>query len=153
MLEPSFELYASIFGAMKAGCIVVLFSPIWIRWPRLRVEDCRPKLIITNREKASIARGMVGLEVQITGQEFNDLLAIENKSFKFETTARDLAVYHHTSGTTRKCPKPFITPTALWLRLRWPPFCYRHPSRERFMFRSPAWGHVYGMGLLLHYHL
>ena len=144
MLEPSFELYASIFGAMKAGCIAVpLFTLFGTDGLRLRVDDCRPKLIITNREKASIAEGMVGPEVQITGQEFNDLLAIENKSFKFETKARDLAVYQYTSGTTREMPEAvhhthgsLVTLTLATL------YATGIRPGDRFMSpSSPAWGH------------
>ena len=86
---------------------------------------------------------MVGLEVQITGQEFNDLLAIENKSFKFETTARDPAVYQYTSGTTREMPEAvhhthgsLVTLTLATL------YATGIRPGDRFMSpTSPAWGH------------
>src|SRR4029079_132483 len=46
-LEPSRGFYAAVFGAMKAGAIAVplftLFGPDGFR---LRVEDCKPKLLI-----------------------------------------------------------------------------------------------------------
>ena len=46
-LEPSRGFYAAVFGAMKAGAIAVplftLFGPDGVR---LRVEDCKPKLLI-----------------------------------------------------------------------------------------------------------
>src|SRR5579871_1328973 len=48
MLEPSRPFYLSLFGAMLAGAISVplftLFGPDGLR---LRVEDCRPKVLIT----------------------------------------------------------------------------------------------------------
>ncbi|MDQ8033690.1 MAG: AMP-binding protein, partial [Bordetella sp.] len=53
MLEPSREFYVALFGAIKRGAIAVplftLFGPDGIR---LRVEDCRPRLLVTNAEKA-----------------------------------------------------------------------------------------------------
>src|SRR6187551_2580625 len=46
-LEPSRAFYAAVFGAMKAGAIAVplftLFGPDGVK---LRVEDCKPKLLI-----------------------------------------------------------------------------------------------------------
>jgi acetyl-CoA synthetase len=53
MLEPSLPFYTSLFGAMMMGAISVplftLFGPDGLR---LRVDDCKPKLLITNAEKA-----------------------------------------------------------------------------------------------------
>ncbi len=53
MLEPSLPFYAALFGAMKLGAIAVplftLFGPDGVR---LRVEDCKPRLLITNADKA-----------------------------------------------------------------------------------------------------
>src|SRR5512146_1870221 len=46
-LEPSRAFYAAVFGAIKAGAIAVplftLFGPDGVK---LRVEDCKPKLLI-----------------------------------------------------------------------------------------------------------
>jgi len=53
MLEPSRPFYVAIFGAIKLGAIAVplftLFGPDGIR---LRVQDCAPKILVTNAEKA-----------------------------------------------------------------------------------------------------
>ena len=53
--------YVRVFGAMQAGAIAVplftLFGPDGIR---LRVEDCKPTLLVTNAEKAAMARGIDG---------------------------------------------------------------------------------------------
>src|SRR5580698_8730676 len=53
MLEPSRAFYAAVFGAMKAGAIAVplftLFGPDGVR---LRIDDCAPRLLLTNAEKA-----------------------------------------------------------------------------------------------------
>src|SRR5213593_756015 len=66
MLEPSLAFYAALFGAIKRGAIAVplftLFGPDGIR---LRVEDCAPKLLLTNAEKADTARGFPGVDVVV----------------------------------------------------------------------------------------
>ena len=56
MLEPSLPFYLSLFGAMMMGAISVpLFTLFGLDGLRLRVDDCKPKLLITNAEKAEIA--------------------------------------------------------------------------------------------------
>ena len=54
MLEPSRAFYTAMFGVIKRGAIAVplftLFGPDGIR---LRVNDCKPALLITNEEKAA----------------------------------------------------------------------------------------------------
>src|SRR6266436_6370784 len=51
MLEPSRAFYVAVFGTMKAGAIAVplftLFGPDGVK---LRVEDCKPKLLINNAD-------------------------------------------------------------------------------------------------------
>src|SRR5262245_61861333 len=55
MLEPSRAFYTAIFGTMKRGAIAVplftLFGPDGVR---LRVDDCAPRLIVANAEKAAL---------------------------------------------------------------------------------------------------
>src|SRR6202034_1270072 len=66
MLEPSLAFYVTLFGAMKRGAIAVplftLFGPDGVR---LRVEDCKPRLLLTNSEKAETARGIPDLEIVV----------------------------------------------------------------------------------------
>ena len=144
MLEPSFEFYVSIFGAIKAGCIGVplftLFGPDALR---LRVDDCRPKVIVTNEEKAPIAGNIKGLDVMMNGPKFTDILATEQPTFQSETSARDLAVYQYTSGTTREMPEAVrhthgslvtLTLATLYATGVRPGDIFMTPS-------SPAWGH------------
>ena len=58
MLEPSRAFYTAVFGTMKLGAIAVplftLFGPDGVK---LRVDDCSPRLIVTNAEKAPRPRG------------------------------------------------------------------------------------------------
>ncbi len=71
MLEPSLAFYAALFGAIKRGAIAVplftLFGPDGVR---LRVEDCTPRLLLTNAEKADTARAIAGLEVVVADDAF-----------------------------------------------------------------------------------
>src|SRR5579862_8186389 len=54
MLEPSLPFYLSLFGAMLMGAISVpLFTLFGLDGLRLRVDDCQPKLLITNADKAT----------------------------------------------------------------------------------------------------
>src|SRR3954464_14849240 len=59
MLEPSRAFYVAVFGTLKAGAIAVplftLFGPDGVK---LRVDDCAPRLIVTNAEKAPQLAGM-----------------------------------------------------------------------------------------------
>ena len=59
MLEPSRAFYVAMFGAMKAGAVAVplftLFGPDGVK---LRVNDCKPRLIVTNAEKAPLLAGI-----------------------------------------------------------------------------------------------
>src|SRR3546814_2025445 len=53
MLEPSLPFYLSLFVAMMMGAISVpMFTLFGLDGFRLRLDDCKPKLLITNAEKA-----------------------------------------------------------------------------------------------------
>ena len=76
MLEPTPAFYAGLFGAIKAGAIAVplftLFGPDGLR---LRIDDCTPKVLLTNAEKAPIAAGIDDLDVIIADDAFLGSLA------------------------------------------------------------------------------
>ena len=61
MLEPSKAFYVSLFGALKCGAISVpmftLFGPDGLK---LRVNDCKPALLIVNEEKLPVAQEAMG---------------------------------------------------------------------------------------------
>src|SRR3954447_19251150 len=86
-LEPSRAFYAAVFGAMKAGAIAVplftLFGPDGVK---LRVDDCKPKLLIED-------------------DGFLAELAAYPVTFEVNTRADDLAIFQYTSGTTRELPE------------------------------------------------
>src|SRR5690606_13036127 len=106
MLEPSREFYVSLFGAIKMGAITVplftLFGPDGIK---LRIEDCRPRLLITNAEKASHVPRQPDLDVLVTDDQFLSDLQHYPDTFESHSRADDLAIFQYTSGTTRELPE------------------------------------------------
>lgn len=151
MLEPSRAFYVSIFGAMKAGAVAVplftLFGPDGIR---LRVNDCNPKLLITNAEKSPMASSIENVEVVVASNAF--LAALEGYPSQFEPQTRgdDFAIFQYTSGTTRELPaavrhthKSIVT---LMLAALYGTGI--RPGDRFFCPSSPAWGHGLWHGTL-----
>jgi len=131
-LEPSRAFYAAVFGAMKAGAIAVplftLFGPDGVK---LRVEDCKPKLLIE-------------------ADGFLAELAAFPSTFEPDTRADDLAIFQYTSGTTRELPEAVkhshraivtVMVAALYGTGLRPGDRFICPS-------SPAWGHGLWHGTL-----
>jgi len=151
MLEPSRAFYAAVFGAMKRGAIAVplftLFGPDGLR---LRVDDCKPRLLVTNSSKAEIAHGVHGLEVVVVGDDFWRELARFEAYYPVTTTPDDLAIFQYTSGTTRELPAAVkhkhraivvLMIAALYgTGIR--------PGDRFFCPSSPAWGHGLWHGTL-----
>src|SRR5438874_1045988 len=76
MLEPSLPFYISLFGAMMMGAISVpLFTLFGLDGLKLRVDDCSPKLLITNAEKAETARKLSGVRVVVADAALLDEMA------------------------------------------------------------------------------
>src|SRR5690606_33394500 len=99
MLEPTPAFYAALFGAIKAGAIAVplftLFGPDGLR---LRIDDCAPKILLTNAEKAPIADSIDGLDVVIADDIFMASLESYPPEFDWDSEPNDLAVFQYTSG-------------------------------------------------------
>lgn len=131
-LEPSRAFYAAVFGAMKAGAIAVplftLFGPDGVK---LRVEDCKPKLLIE------------------TGDFVAELDAFP-ASFTSSTRADQLAIFQYTSGTTRELPEA-VKHTHRAIVTLMVAALYGTGLRpgDRFICpSSPAWGHGLWHGTL-----
>lgn len=151
MLEPSRAFYAALFGVIKTGAIAVplftLFGPDGVR---LRVEDCKPRILLTHPEKAELTQGIEGLQTLVVDAPFLETLAQYSTSFTPSTTANDLAIFQYTSGTTRELPdairhthKALVTLMVAALYgtgLR--------PGDRYFCPSSPAWGHGLWHGTL-----
>jgi acetyl-CoA synthetase len=151
MLEPSLAFYVALFGAMKRGAIAVplftLFGPDGVR---LRVEDCRPKLLVTSTEKSAAATGIAGLEVVIADAAFLEALTKFSAEYAPETAPDDMAVYQYTSGTTRELPAA-VKHTHRSIVTLMIAALYGtgiRPGDQYFCPSSPAWGHGLWHGTL-----
>ena len=151
MLEPSLPFYLSLFGAVTMGAIgVPLFTLFGLDGLRLRVDDCKPTLLIINAEKAGIARQIEGVRVVVA----DDALLQEIRRFptRFEATSRadDLAVFQYTSGTTRELPEAVQHTHRALVTLMFAALYGTgiRPGDEFFCPSSPAWGHGLWHGTL-----
>src|SRR5690606_404411 len=127
--------------------LFTLFGPDGLR---LRVQDCRPRILITQPDKAAIAHGIPDLKTVVVDEPFLDSLSHYNNAFTPQTAADDLAIFQYTSGTTRELPdairhshKALVTLMVAALYgtgLR--------PGDRYFCPSSPAWGHGLWHGTL-----
>jgi len=151
MLEPSLPFYVSLFGAMMTGAISVpLFTLFGLDGLRLRVDDCKPKLLVTNNEKAAIAHQIEGLKVVVADAGLLAEIARFPSSFKTATRADDLAVFQYTSGTTRELPAAVKHTHRALVTLMFAALYGTgiRPGDEFFCPSSPAWGHGLWHGTL-----
>jgi acetyl-CoA synthetase len=151
MLEPSLAFYVSLFGAMLTGAISVpLFTLFGLDGLRLRVEDCQPRLLITNAEKADMARGLPGVRVVVADAALLAELARYPSAYEPATRADDLAVFQYTSGTTRELPAAVKHPHRALVTLMLAALYGTgiRPGDQFFCPSSPAWGHGLWHGTL-----
>lgn len=151
MLDPSLPFYISLFGAMMMGAISVpLFTLFGLDGLRLRVDDCKPKLLITNAEKAAIANEIEGVRVIVADAALLDEIARFPKIFKTATRANDLACFQYTSGTTRELPAAVKHTHRAIVTLMFAALYGTgiRPGDEFFCPSSPAWGHGLWHGTL-----
>jgi acetyl-CoA synthetase len=151
MLEPSLPFYAALFGTMKAGAVAVplftLFGPDGVR---LRVDDCTPRLLLTNAEKAASTGALDRTETVVADDAFMAGLRDLPDTFGVDTRADAMAMYQYTSGTTRDLPEAIkhthravvvVANAALYgTGVR--------PGDRFFCPSSPAWGHGLWHGTL-----
>lgn len=151
MLDPCLEFYVCLFGAMKRGAIAVPFYPQF--GPEaldFRLNDATPKVLVTTEEVRPLLPQQKSLTVLTVGPSLDDLLDGQPDVYTSSTTAKDVAVFQYSSGTTRKFPEAIkhyhrsvvtLMPAAIFgrgLRLGDRYFC---PS-------TPTWGHGLWHGTL-----
>ncbi|QUT07832.1 AMP-binding protein [Sphingobium phenoxybenzoativorans] len=151
MLEPSLPFYLCLFGAIKRGAISVpLFTLFGLDGLRLRVDDCKPKLLITNAEKFEMASQVEGVRVIVADDALLAELTQYPDSYEVTSKANDLAIFQYTSGTTRLLPAAVKhTHRALVVLM----FAALYgtgirPEDQFFCPSSPAWGHGLWHGTL-----
>ena len=151
MLDPSRPFYISLFGAMLMGAISVpLFTLFGLDGLRLRVDDCQPKLLITNAEKAEIAGQFAGLRVVVADAGLLAEIARFPSVYETATRANDLAVFQYTSGTTRELPAAVKHTHRAIVTLMFAALYGTgiRPGDDFFCPSSPAWGHGLWHGTL-----
>jgi acetyl-CoA synthetase len=151
MLEPSLPFYISLFGAMMMGAISVpLFTLFGLDGLRLRVDDCKPQLLITNQEKREMAGQIDGLRVVVIDAGLLDEIARFPSSFQKATRADDMAAFQYTSGTTRELPAAVKHTHRTLVTLMFAALYGTgiRPGDEFFCPSSPAWGHGLWHGTL-----
>ena len=151
MLDPSLPFYICLFGAMLMGAISVpLFTLFGLDGLHLRVDDCKPKLLITNAEKADIAGQVAGLRVVVANAELLAEIAGFPSAYAPSTQANDLAVFQYTSGTTRELPAAVKHTHRAIVTLMFAALYGTgiRPGDEFFCPSSPAWGHGLWHGTL-----
>ncbi len=151
MLEPSLPFYVCLFGAMQTGAISVpLFTLFGNDALRLRVDDCKPKILITNAEKAELARSVEGLRVVVADAGLLDEIAKYPATYQPKSAANDLAVFQYTSGTTRELPEAVKHTHRALVTLMFAALYGTgiRPGDEFFCPSSPAWGHGLWHGTL-----
>ena len=151
MLEPSRAFYVAVFGAVRMGAIAVplftLFGPDGVR---LRVQDCSPKLLVTNAEKAAVANMVAGTRVVVADDDFMRSLMRLPAVFEPATRSDDYAIYQYTSGTTREMPEAVkhTHRSIVTLMLAALYGTGLRPGDRFFCPSSPAWGHGLWHGTL-----
>jgi acetyl-CoA synthetase len=144
MLEPSLAFYAAVFGTLKRGAVVVpLFTLFGPEGLALRVNDCRPRLLLVPEGQAGLQQRFANIPVVPVDRRFMDRLGDQKGEYTPSTRADDLAVLQYTSGTTRELPAAVrhthrsvvtLMVAALYgIGLR--------PGDRYFCPSSPAWGH------------
>jgi acetyl-CoA synthetase len=151
MLEPSLPFYVCLFGAMQTGAISVplftLFGPDALR---LRIDDCRPVILITNTEKADLAGQIEGPRIVVADDGLLDDIAHYPATYVPQSAADDLAVFQYTSGTTRELPEAVKHTHRALVTLMFAALYGTgvRPGDEFFCPSSPAWGHGLWHGTL-----
>lgn len=151
MLEPSLPFYTSLFGAMMMGAISVpLFTLFGLDGLRLRVDDCKPSLLVTNDEKAGIAHQVENLRVVVANDSMLAEISSYPTTFEAKTKASDMAVFQYTSGTTRELPAAVKHTHKSLVTLMFAALYGTgiRPGDEYFCPSSPAWGHGLWHGTL-----
>jgi acetyl-CoA synthetase len=149
MLDPSRAFYVCLFGAIKCGAIAVplftLFGPDGLR---LRIDDCRPRLLI--KMKAESAHDSEGLDIIVADDGLFAALEQYPERYHSTTRADDLAVFQYTSGTTRALPEA-VKHTHRAIVVLMVAALYGtgiRPGDRFFCPSSPAWGHGLWHGTL-----
>jgi acetyl-CoA synthetase len=71
----------------------------------LRINDCQPRLILTQQRAEALSAQFSGATVVEVNDAFWAALQAASPAYTPDTRAADLAVFQYTSGTTRELPE------------------------------------------------
>jgi acetyl-CoA synthetase len=144
ILEPSLGFYVGLFGAVKRGAIgVPLFTLFGPEGLALRINDCKPRLVLTQGDTTALAAQFPDTQVVRVDEGFWAELARESPDFTPDTSASDLAIFQYTSGTTRELPEAVRHSHRAVVTLMIAALygIGLAPGDHYFCPSSPAWGH------------
>jgi acetyl-CoA synthetase len=143
MLEPSLPFYGALFGTLKRGAVAVplftLFGPDGVA---LRLDDCRPRMLVVETDGAAWQARFPGVRVVEAGAVGARLAPLPDV-YEPATAADDLAVLQYTSGTTRQRPEAVehTHRAVVTLMIAALYGVGLEPGDRYFCPSSPAWGH------------
>src|SRR3989442_14325204 len=107
MLVPTLAFYGAVFGILKRGAVAVpLFTLLGPDGVRLRVDDCRPRLLLVGRDAERWQGLFPRVGVVAVDDRFLERIAGESPRSAPPPLADDLAVLQYTSGPTHGPPEP-----------------------------------------------
>jgi acetyl-CoA synthetase len=105
MLQPSLPFYGALFGTMKRGAVAVpLFTLFGPEGLALRIDDCRPAMLLVERDAARWRARFPAVSV-VAVDDLADRLREAPARYTPATAPDDLALFQYTSGTTRALPE------------------------------------------------
>jgi acetyl-CoA synthetase len=143
MLEPSLAFYGAVFGTVKRGAVAVplftLFGPDGLA---LRVDDCRPRLLLVQHDAERWRARFPDLTVW-TVDALGERVRSASPRYAPATAADDLALFQYTSGTTRALPEAVRHTHRAVVTLMVAALYGVGLERDDRYFcpSSPAWGH------------
>jgi acetyl-CoA synthetase len=144
MLEPALAFYGALFGTVKRGAIAVplftLFGPDGVA---SRLDDCRPRMLVVERDAATWQARFPHVRVIAAESDLAERLDRQPASYEPSTAADDLAIFQYTSGTTRELPEAVkhTHRSVVTLMIAALYGVGLEPGDRYFCPSSPAWGH------------
>jgi acetyl-CoA synthetase len=143
MLEPSLPFYGALFGTMKRGAVAVpLFTLFGPEGLALRVDDCRPRLLLVEADVARWQARFPDVTV-LAVAELAERLRAAPARYEPATAPDDPALFQYTSGTTRALPEAVRhTHRAVVTLMVAALYGIGLAAGDRYFCpSSPAWGH------------
>jgi acetyl-CoA synthetase len=135
--------YGAVFGSVKRGAVAVplftLFGPDGLG---LRVDDCRPRLLLVERDAERWRARFPDVTVLDAGALLDRVRSASTR-YAPATAPDDLALFQYTSGTTRALPEAVRHTHRAVVTLMVAALYgvgLQHGDRY-FCPSSPAWGH------------